>query len=72
MAIGVSCKRQNLYDMQPQFERLTDDQLKGIKRIFRTPSTKRSGKKIPVREEREDISVVLVKVEDYFGSIWQF
>jgi hypothetical protein len=31
MAIGVSCKRQNLYDMQPQFERLTDDQWKGIK-----------------------------------------
>lgn len=31
MAIGVSCTRQNLYDMQPQFERLTDDQWKGIK-----------------------------------------
>ncbi|MFN5364486.1 MAG: hypothetical protein ACK5CH_03640, partial [Bacteroidota bacterium] len=30
MAIGVSCKRPNLFDMQPQFERLTDDQWKGI------------------------------------------
>lgn len=31
MAIGVSCKRPNLSDMQPQFERLTDDQWQGIK-----------------------------------------
>jgi transposase len=31
VAIGVSCKRPNLFDMQPQFERLTDDQWEGIK-----------------------------------------
>jgi len=30
VAIGVSCKRPNLFDMQPQFERLTDDQWKSI------------------------------------------
>lgn len=31
MVIGVSCKQPNFIDMQPQFERLTDDQWEGIK-----------------------------------------